>query len=186
MRIISGYLKGKNIKLPRDKKTRPLRDLVKESIFNIIHHSKQLNFKFENSKVLDLFSGTGSFGLECISRGSSKVIFNENYSSIIEILLKNISNLDCEEKTQVKKIDCLNMTNLNEIYDDKFDLIFLDPPFKTLNIDRLIIEIKKSNILKDKGLIILHRHSKNKDNFQNDFNVFFEKNYGLSKIFFGT
>ena len=78
------------------------------------------------------------------------------------------------------------MTNLDEIYDDKFDLIFLDPPFKTLNIDRLISEIKKSNILKDKGLIILHRHKKNKDNFPNNFNVFFEKTYGLSKIFFGT
>ena len=70
MRIISGYCKGKKIYLPKDKKTRPLRDIVKESIFNILNHSNNLSFRIEDSEVLDLFSGSGSFGLECISRGA--------------------------------------------------------------------------------------------------------------------
>ena len=78
MRIISGNFKGKKIFLPKDKKTRPLRDLVKESIFNLIEHSKKFSFSINNSKILDLFSGTGSFGLECISRGAQKVFFIEN------------------------------------------------------------------------------------------------------------
>ena len=75
MRIISGTFKGKKILEPKDFKTRPLKDLTKESIFNIIRHSKKLNVNLEESNVLDLFSGVGSFGLECLSRGAKKVVF---------------------------------------------------------------------------------------------------------------
>ena len=75
MRIISGNFKGKKILLPKDKLTRPLKDLTKESIFNILKHSKLLNVELENSNILDLFSGVGSFGLECLSRGAKNVTF---------------------------------------------------------------------------------------------------------------
>ena len=68
MRIISGNFKGKKILEPKDRATRPLKDLAKESIFNILIHSKKFNVEILNSKVLDLFSGVGSFGLECLSR----------------------------------------------------------------------------------------------------------------------
>ena len=84
MRIISGKNKGKKIIPPVDKNTRPLRDIVKESIFNLIKHSNKFNFNLENSHVLDLFSGSGSFGLECISRGASKVVFVENYNKALK------------------------------------------------------------------------------------------------------
>ena len=80
MRIVGGELKGKKILDSLDKSTRPLKDLVRESIFNILEHSKNEYVKLENSKILDLFSGTGSFGLECLSRGASEVFFFENYS----------------------------------------------------------------------------------------------------------
>ena len=78
MRIISGYLKGKKIDQPSNKFTRPLKDLTKESIFNILQHSNLINFSLHKSKILDLFSGVGSFGLECLSRGAENVIFCEN------------------------------------------------------------------------------------------------------------
>ena len=68
MRIISGSFKGKKILKPKDVKTRPLKDLTKESIFNIMIHSKKLKINLENSIILDLFSGIGSFGIECLSR----------------------------------------------------------------------------------------------------------------------
>ena len=93
MRVISGKLKGKKILLPKDNLTRPLRDLVKESIFNLLEHSNKLNISITNANVLDLFSGSGSFGLEIISRGAEKVTFVENYSPAYEILSKNIINL---------------------------------------------------------------------------------------------
>ena len=67
MRIISGELKGKKLSEPLDKSTRPLKDMVRESIFNILDHSNKVSAKIHNAKVLDLFSGTGSFGIECLS-----------------------------------------------------------------------------------------------------------------------
>ena len=71
MRIIGGAFKGKKLFLPIDKMTRPLKDLVKESIFNLIKHSKKIDIDIEKSKILDLFAGSGSFGLECLSRNAS-------------------------------------------------------------------------------------------------------------------
>ena len=88
MRIISGKSKGKKIFDPKDINTRPLKDLTKESIFNIIVHSNKFNIALENANVLDLFSGVGSFGLECLSRGSKNITFVENYNNVLPILKK--------------------------------------------------------------------------------------------------
>ena len=95
MRIISGNLKGRKIAQPNSNNTRPLKDLTKESIFNIMEHSNLLKFSFEKSTILDLFSGVGSFGLECISRGGKNVIFFEKYLETLKILKKNIYDLNC-------------------------------------------------------------------------------------------
>ena len=89
MRIISGELKGKKLLEPLDKSTRPLKDIVRESIFNILDHSNKISIKMNDAKVLDLFSGTGSFGIECLSRGSDNVIFFENYQNSLKILNQN-------------------------------------------------------------------------------------------------
>ena len=78
MRVISGLFRGKKILEPKDIYTRPLKDLTKESILNILNHSNKFSINFENSIILDLFSGVGSFGIECLSRGVQKVFFVEN------------------------------------------------------------------------------------------------------------
>ena len=88
MRIISGIFKGKKINLPKDIKTIPLKDLTKESIFNIIKHTNKFSIQIEESEVLDLFSGIGSFGIECLSRGAKYVTFVENYEKVLPILKK--------------------------------------------------------------------------------------------------
>ena len=90
MRIISGIFKGKKIIEPKDTTTRPLKDLTKESIFNIISHSNKFRLELSNVRVLDLFSGTGSFGIECLSRGFKEVVFIENYLGVLPILKKLI------------------------------------------------------------------------------------------------
>src|SRR5210317_1043406 len=94
MRIISGDYKNKKLFLPLDQKTRPLRDLVKESIFNLIEHSKKININLKEAYILDLFSGSGSFGIECLSRKVRKVVFLENYLGAIKILEKNLNLLN--------------------------------------------------------------------------------------------
>ncbi len=185
MRIISGQFKGKKLLEPNDKKTRPLKDLVKESLFNIIKHSKKLNIDLEKSNVLDLFAGVGSFGLEALSRGAKDVLFIENYNEVLKILKKNIENLDLNKnrKCDVLEKDILKEFNFKEL-NKSFDIIYLDPPFKEKNINLLIMKIYKSNILKKNGVIILHRHKDENNQFINELNIVEEKKYGNSKIIF--
>ena len=148
MRIISGELKGKKLSVPLDKSTRPLRDMVRESIFNILDHSNKLSTEIYNSKVLDLFSGTGSFGIECLSRGAAEVIFFENYHNSLKILKQNIFNLKLENRSIVFDYSAYNLEEVN-LEDRIFNIIFLDPPFKDRKIKSLIDQIKK---LKAEGL----------------------------------
>ena len=184
MRIISGNFKGKKILEPRDRATRPLKDLTKESIFNILMHTKKFNVEILNSKVLDLFSGVGSFGLECLSRGSAYLIFVENYKYVLPILKKNIDNINCQDKVLLIEKDIIKNLNF-EMIKEKIDIIFIDPPFKEKNLSGLITKIKESNILNSSGIIIIHRHKKEGDNFPENFNILEEKVYGISKIVFG-
>ena len=93
MRVIGGKFKGKKLIEPKDKETRPLKDLTKESIFNIINHSNKFSIDLKKAKVLDLFSGVGSFGIECLSQGASHVTFIEKYEAVLPILKKNLDNL---------------------------------------------------------------------------------------------
>ena len=177
MRIIGGTFKGIKLFEAFDKNTRPLKDLVKESILNILEYSKDSKIDLNNSLVLDLFAGTGSFGLECISRGAAKVYFIENYTQSLEILNKNIKKLKCEKKTKVFNENAFNFFNIEEIKKEKLDLIFLDPPYKEENIAKL-------KLLKESGLIVLHRHKKTKDDFGDKYTINRSAKYGISKIIF--
>ena len=183
MRIISGELKGKKLSVPLDKSTRPLRDMVRESIFNILDHSNKLSTEIYNSKVLDLFSGTGSFGIECLSRGAAEVIFFENYHNSLKILKQNIFNLKLENRSIVFDYSAYNLKEVN-LEDRIFNIIFLDPPFKDRKIKSLIDQIKKLKVADENSLLVIHRNKKSEDNFSQYLNVIDEKNYGLSKIFF--
>ena len=115
MRIISGSIKGKKILQPKDKLTRPLKDLTKESIFNIIKHSKLLNVNLVNSNILDLFSGVGSFGLECLSRGAASVTFLESYNEVLPVLKKNINNLKFQNQSKIIEKDIFEEKTLKLI-----------------------------------------------------------------------
>ena len=183
MRIIAGNLKGKKIIIPNDNFTRPLKDLTKESIFNIIEHSNLLNINLDNSKVLDLFSGVGSFGLECVSRGAESVTFFENYSEVLKILKKNIINLNLEKQTDIFEKNIFKNNSL-DFLNEKFDIIFLDPPFKDGEIKSLIDQFKKLKIADVNSILIIHRNKKSDDNISKYLNIIEEKNYGLSRIFF--
>ena len=182
MRIIGGMYRGKKINLPEDKKTRPLRDIVKESVFNLIEHSNKFKIDIKNSFVLDLFAGSGSFGLECISRGAKKVIFLENYSKILNILKRNINSINAIKKSHIIEKNCFDFLSENNQFQNKFNLIFLDPPYKEEKINFLIDKIKENKILKEEGIIILHRHKKGSLMISKKINILDERIYGISKI----
>ena len=159
MRIISGVYKGKKVLEPIDKKTRPLRDMVKESIFNLLLHSNFINLNLKESFVLDLFSGSGSFGLECLSRNAKHVTFVENYKPVVETLSKNIKNFNLLNNYSLINQDIFSKkfaSNLNK----KFDLIFADPPYKEERINNLFSILYENKILKKNGLFIVHRNKK--------------------------
>ena len=183
MRIISGSFKGKKISDPKDIKTRPLKDLTKESIFNIIKHSNKLKVNLSNSNVLDLFSGVGSFGIECLSRDAKKVVFVENYIGVLPILKKNLIGLKLNKNYEIIEGDIYE-SNLFLKLDSKFDLIFLDPPYQDKNLKRIFNNIKDGKILVKNGVIVVHRHKSVQDEFPKNFNVIDEKKYGISKILF--
>tara|TARA_B110000046_G_scaffold124831_1_gene131305 strand:- start:534 stop:1097 length:564 start_codon:yes stop_codon:yes gene_type:complete len=183
MRIISGSSKGKKILEPKDINTRPLKDLTKESIFNILTHSNKLSVKLKNSNVLDLFSGVGSFGLECLSRGCSNLTFIENYIHVLPILKKNISNLNYQGNSLIIEENIIDNLKFN-IFEKKFDIIFMDPPYKEKNLSSILINIVKFDILDEDGIIIIHRHKNERDKFPEKFNIVEEKTYGISRIIF--
>ena len=183
MRIISGNFKGKKIIEPRDKKTRPLKDLTKESIFNIIAHSNKFEIKLENSSILDLFSGVGSFGIECLSRNVKYVTFVEKYNGVLDILKKNLSNLKKIDNYEVIEKDIYDK-NFFFIFKKTFDIIFLDPPYKDKNLTNLLMNIRSAECLDKNGIIIIHRHKNEKDMLTENFKVIEQKIYGLSKIIF--
>ena len=183
MRIISGNFKGRKILTPNDIKTRPLKDLTKESIFNILKHSNKFNVEIKNSVVLDLFAGVGSFGIECLSNEAKYVTFVENYNGVLPILMKNLSNLKLDKKYEVIEQNIFTELKLTKI---NYDIIFLDPPYKDKNISELIDKIFEINLLSKYGIIITHRNKNVKEKYSKNFRILEEKTYGISKISFGN
>ena len=186
MRIIGGKNKGKKIFLPVDKNTRPLRDIVKESIFNLIEHSNKFNISISNSIVLDLFSGSGSFGLECLSRGAKFITFVENYVHALAILRKNITIMNALPFSEIIENNCFELINEKKNFSKTFDIIFLDPPYKYKNINVLIEQIIEKKILKKTGIILIHRHKKDDIEITSKLKILDSRKYGISKIIIGN
>ena len=184
MRIIGGKFKGKKLLEPNDKETRPLKDLTKESIFNIINHSNKFSIDIKKAYVLDLFSGVGSFGIECLSQGASHVTFIEKYEGVLPILKNNLINLKSETNYEIIQSDILNNFKF-KILKSRYDIIFLDPPYKENDITEVIQILIEEKFLKRNGILIIHRHKNHRDVFSKKIKIIEEKKYGVSKIIFG-
>ena len=185
MRIIAGKLKGTTLHMPIDKKTTPLKDIARESIFNLLTHSNKILLRLEQSNVLDLYAGTGSFGLECLSRQANSVCFVEKRKDAVEILEKNIEKLKLKNKVKIFFEDVFEIIRKKNIFELKFDLIFCDPPFKDTNIEKLIELVFNKKLLSKDGIIILHRNKVFREKLPSCVEVLEERTYGISKIIFG-
>lgn len=148
MRIISGKYKGRKVEGYNIDGTRPTMDRVKESVFASIQN------KIEDSICLDLFTGSGSVGLELLSNGAKKVYFVDNNYKVIEVLNKNMRELNVSDDYEITKTDFINALENYQNRNIKFDIIYLDPPYKMNYIVPSINLIKKYDLLNDDGIII--------------------------------
>ena len=151
MRIISGEFKGRLIQVPQSKDIRPTTDRVRETLFNLL--SNKLDFT--GLKVLDLYSGSGSLGLECLSRGAEEVHFVERNMFIYKNLINNIASLNVEEKCTVYKMEAVKYSHME--IKKGYDLIIADPPFFKDDIYKVVENLLQNKFLNDDGFIIIER-----------------------------
>lgn len=147
MRIISGMARGTKLYTLEGKDTRPTLDRIKESLFNIIKD------KISDACVIDLFAGSGGIGLEFASRGAKKVILCDNSKEAIKIINKNIEKTRLQEKVELKQIASCKL--LDDLKNEKFDIIFIDPPYNSQLIAKSVEKIFENDMLSTEGIVIL-------------------------------
>jgi 16S rRNA (guanine966-N2)-methyltransferase len=157
MRIISGEFKSRLINVPDSKFIRPMTDRVRETLFNLLNNK----IDFKGIKVLDLYSGSGSLGIESLSRGASEVHFVEKNFAIYKNLLQNIDSLGIEKKSIVHRMEVIKF--INSFSDMNFDLILADPPFFKDDIYEVTKSILTNNFLNKDGFIIIERSIQTKE-----------------------
>jgi len=181
MRVISGTARGKKLSSLEGLETRPTLDRVKESLFNI------LQFDLKDAKVLDLFSGSGALAIEALSRGAKKAVLCDNSNKAIQIINKNLKDTKLENKARVINKDYLNIIKQLHNESKKFNIIFLDPPYKTDYAIKAIEQIIKDDLLEDDGIIVVETDDKNKiDEIKknNNIEVYDTRKYGIVFIIF--
>lgn len=157
IRIISGIFKGRLLNVPQSKLIRPTTDRLRETLFNLLNN----RINFDGIEILDIYSGSGSFGLECISRGAKDATFVEKNFQIYKNLIENIKSLDVEEICKIEKSDALDFSKRLPI--KQYDLIYLDPPYFNNDVYKVVKNLKINNYLKVKGRIIIERSIKSKE-----------------------
>ncbi len=168
MRIISGKYRGRKLKGFNIEGTRPTMDRVKESLFGIIQSH------LANSVVLDLFAGSGALGLEAISNGARKCYLIDNNIEAINIIKENSKNID--ESFCILHIDYKKFLKTTE---EKFDIIFLDPPYKENQLNKALRIIEERHLLNDNGIVICEYEMGEP---QTNLKLIKEKSYGPKKI----
>lgn len=179
MRIISGKARGTKLSTLEGLETRPTLDRVKESLFNILKN------EIYDAKVLDLFAGSGALGLETLSRGAKEAVLCDNSYRAIQIIEENVKKTHFEKQVKILKNDFKK--NLEMLKNEKFDIIFLDPPYKSEFDIIALNDIIENEMLSEKGVIILetdHTEEKEDKLKKIDISVYDLRNYGRVSLFF--
>ncbi|MFZ5943793.1 MAG: 16S rRNA (guanine(966)-N(2))-methyltransferase RsmD [Bacillota bacterium] len=176
MRIIAGICRGKKLKSVKGTKTRPTADRVKEAVFNV------LGPRIFDANFLDLFSGTGSIGIEALSRGAEFAYFVEEDRNALQVIKENIQGCAMEEKSKILPLDWVKaLNNMENII--KFHLVYMDPPYKLEIIEQLLEKLVEKNLLNENGIVIAETsaNAQTPSGFKN-LTWVREKRYGDTKI----
>lgn len=156
MRVISGKARGLKLNTPKNDDVRPTTDRVKESLFNII------NGYIIDSNILDLFAGTGSLGIECLSRGANKCVFVDASKDSIDVVKSNIKKARVESESEVMNIDCKSAIDKLKTRNEIFDLIFMDPPYYENLFVSSLEKISDAQLLHNEGIIVVEHDTTEK------------------------
>ncbi|PIU41958.1 MAG: 16S rRNA (guanine(966)-N(2))-methyltransferase RsmD [Candidatus Omnitrophica bacterium CG07_land_8_20_14_0_80_42_15] len=154
MRIVAGKYKSRLIEMPKGVKIRPTKDMVREAVFNV------LGTLCIDSRVLDLYSGSGAIGIEALSRGAAEVSFVDNNQRCVETIRKNLNNLGIEDNINIYRADVFTSIRQFGKTGDFFSLIFMDPPYYGDMIEKTLITINKYGIIHNSGVIISEHFKK--------------------------
>ena len=175
MRIIAGQYKGKKLFAGNDLAIRPITTKIKESVFNT------LGPLVVDKDILDLFSGSGSFGLEALSRGAKSVCFVDQSGSSIQILSKNLESFHIPHDQF--EIHNLNVQAYIQTHTRPYELILMDPPFNFSSLQKLIDEICDIPILANNGILVLHHEVSNPIDLNSSiYELFKQKKFGRNMV----
>lgn len=177
MRIISGFLKGRNIKGYDIDGTRPTMDRVKESLFGIIQNN------LKDSTCLDLFCGSGNLGIEAISNGSKLCYFVDNNPKVIKVVEENINNLNIKNNAKLLNFDYKKSLKYFKENNIKFDLIFVDPPYDYHVIEKVIKYVSEYDLLNEDGLLIVEFEKEHLEEIYNNLKLIKEKKYSWKYVY---
>ena len=176
LRIISGKFRGSKLEIPPNNTTRPTINRIRESIFDVIQ------FKLNKSIVLDLFAGSGSYAIESISRGATKVIICDSNNHAIATIKKNL------EKLNINNYDLYQLdfeTLLHSKSGAKFDIIFIDPPYKNISsYNKSLFLIHQLDLLENNGVIVIEKAKTIPIKIPNGLIISKTKTYGTKMILF--
>lgn len=181
MRVFGGILQGRRLKSCRNALLRPTSEKMREAIFNILGPLST------EGAVLDLFAGTGSLGIEALSRGMLRAVFIERNFDIISILKENIRHCQLEKKSEVIVLPVSKGLKFLASRNEKFALIFLDPPYQEKLADKTLEEISDAKVVTEGGLVIAEHSSKETlEERYGTLKLNDQRNYGQSVVSFFT
>lgn len=177
MRVISGIFKGHQLKSARQLDIRPATDRVKETIFNVL----QTRLKLEGANILDLFAGTGSLAIEALSRGAAAATIVDNSRASIELIKSNIEKLKLSDISRIMQADAFKFISKTE---EKYDLIFADPPYAFENTNIIPEKIFSNKLLKPNGFLVIEHQRKLTFQHSDDFVETIKKEFGNTTVTF--
>jgi len=177
LRIIAGIYGGRKVKFPNSKLVRPTTDKVKESLFNYLYNQ----IDFDEIKVCDIYAGSGSLGLEALSRGAGEIHFVEKSFQVARVLKENIESLDAGDECRIFNMEAIKFSTLTEHI--QYELILADPPFFKNDIYVATKNILKNDFLTEGGILIIERSVQTKNEDIDSFGIEPFKQIGDSLIY---
>lgn len=180
MRVISGSARGCNLVAPEGLDTRPTTDRIKETLFNIIA------FDLPGCRFLDLFSGSGAIGIEALSRGAEKAVFVDSSEKCRKVIEHNLKHTRLEDRAKVLTKDIISAIDYLAKTGEKFDMVFMDPPYMEGFTEPVLTALAGSGILEEDVKIIVERSSKTEMPSVEGLTIYREKEYKTTIISFLT